>query len=52
MPAPAAQPTLPADQPGFQLWLVLPAALSALGVAALGLLFWRRRRRPISPSRD
>jgi hypothetical protein len=52
MPAPAAQPTLPAGDEGDLTWLAIPAVLLALGIVRLVLVFRRRRERDlVSPSR-
>jgi hypothetical protein len=53
MPAPGEQTSLPVDRPADLLWLVIPAAVLALGVVGL-VLFWRRRSEAgggVSPSR-
>jgi hypothetical protein len=51
MPAPNEQASLPVDRPRDQLWLAIPMGVLLFGVAALVLLFWRRRRGQVSPSR-
>ena len=55
MPVPGKQASMPADARAESVadlaWLVIPAALVVVGLAALGLLFRRRRGGPVSPSR-
>jgi len=54
MPAPTAQPSLPVARAGDLLPIAIPAALLALGLLALAILFLRRRSGPrsgVSPSR-
>ena len=57
MPSPGEQASLPVDRPSADadvLWLAIPAAVIVLGIAALLVLFWRRRPSAgdgVSPSR-
>jgi hypothetical protein len=51
MPAPGEQQTLPTASSGDPVRLAIPALILALGVLGLLIVFRRRRRVTVSPSR-